>query len=220
MAEKREYAKYIEHAVLKPWTTQATVKQFCEEAVEYGFAAVALAPTQVQYAAELLKGTDVAVGAAIGYPHGTTTTYVKVTETIEAIANGATEVDMVINIGAVKDGRWDFVEDDIRAVVEAAHQRGVIAKVILETSMLTDEEKVSVCKCCVAAQADYVKTCTGFGGGGATVEDIRLMKEAVGDKCKVKASYGVNDRETFEALLEAGATRFGTSKGIRIIKGE
>ena len=217
--KKMEYGQYIEHSVLKPDTTRATIKKFCKEAVEYGFAAVAITPANFKYAAELLKGTNVNVGAAIGFPLGTHTTFVKVAETIDAIANGATEVDMVINIGALKDQLYDYVENEIHQVVQAAHPHNVPVKVILETYLLTDEEKIKVCELAVNAGADYVKTCTGFNGGSATVHDIELMKKTVGDKCKIKASTGINDRETFEALLKAGAVRFGTSKGIKIIEG-
>ncbi len=217
--KKMEYGQYIEHSVLKPGTTRATIKKFCKEAVEYGFAAVAITPANIKYAAELLKGTNVNVGAAIGFPLGTHTTFVKVAETIDAIANGATEVDMVINIGALKDQLYDYVENEIHQVVQAAHPHNVPVKVILETYLLTDEEKIKVCELAVNAGADYVKTCTGFNGGSATVHDIELMKKTVGDKCKIKASTGINDRETFEALLKAGAVRFGTSKGIKIIEG-
>lgn len=218
--EKREYAQYIEHSILKPDTTRAMIKKVCEEAKKYGFVAVAITPANIRYAARLLRDSEVKVGAAIGFPLGANTTFVKVAETIDAIANGADEVDMVINIGALKDQLYDYVENEIRQVVNAAHSREVPVKVILETYLLTDEEKIKVCELAVKAGADYVKTCTGFNGGRATVEDIMLMKKAVGDKCKIKASTGINDREIFEALLNAGAVRFGTSKGIRIVEGE
>lgn len=216
---KKEYAAYIEHSVLKPDTTRADIKRVCDEAKEYGFAAVAITPANIRYAAELLKGTDVKVGAAIGYPLGSHTTFVKVAETKDAIANGAQEVDMVINIGALKDGLYEYVEDEIRQVVQAAHP-SVPVKVIIETFLLTDEEKRKACTLAANAGADYVKTCTGFNGGKATKEDILLMKEAVGGKCKVKASTGIKTRQDFETLLDAGAVRFGTSSGIRIVNGD
>lgn len=216
---KEEYAAYIEHSVLKMDTTRNDIKRVCEEAKEYGFAAVAITPANVKYAAQLLEGTNVKVGAAIGFPLGSSTTFIKVAETKDAIANGAQEVDMVINVGALKDGLYEYVENEIREVVKAAHP-SVPVKVILETFLLTEEEKVKVCQMAVNAQADYVKTCTGFNGGKATKEDVLLMKKAVGGKCKIKASTGIKSRKEFEELLEAGAVRFGTSSGIRIVNGD
>ncbi|MHC1771977.1 MAG: deoxyribose-phosphate aldolase [Flexilinea sp.] len=213
------YAQYIEHSVLKPDVGETLIKKFCDEAIQYGFATVAINPTNVKYAAELLKGTRVSVCCAIGFPLGTSTTFVKVAEAIEAIKNGAREVDMVINIGALKDKKYDYVQNEINAFVQAAHPVAV-AKIILETFLLTDKEKVMVCEMAAKAGADYVKTCTGFNGGQATVEDITLMKKTVGDTCKIKASTGVNNREILDTLMKAGATRFGTSKGIKIINGE
>lgn len=213
-----DYARYIEHSVLKPDTGHAAVKRFCEEAMMHHFAAVAVTPVNVRYAAELLKDSNVIVDAAIGFPLGTSTTFVKVAETIDAIRNGAGEIDMVINIGAMKDGRYDEVEADIREVTRAAHP-DIPVKVIIETFLLTDKEKVKACELAVAAGADYVKTCTGFSGGQATPEDVRLMKRTVGDRCAVKASTGIDSREKCDALILAGATRLGTSKGINIVNG-
>ena len=213
------YAQYIEHSILKPDVGEALIKKFCDEAILYGFATVAINPTNVKYAAELLKDTGVSVCCSIGFPLGTSTTFVKIAETIEAIKNGAHEVDMVINIGALKDGKYDYIQNEITAFVEAVHPVA-IAKIILETFLLTDDEKVAVCKMAVKAGADYVKTCTGFNGGQATEADIILMKKTVGDACKIKASTGINNRATLNALMKAGATRFGTSKGIKIINGE
>ncbi len=189
----------------------------CEEAVEYGFAAVAINPTHVKYAAELLKGTNVKVDAAIGFPLGTSTTFIKVAETMNAISDGANEIDMVINIGALKDKNYDYVLNEIKMVVETAHP-DVCVKVILETFLLTDEEKELVCEFAKQANADYVKTCTGFNQGYATVEDIKLMKRVVGDTCKIKASTGINSRKIADKLIEAGAERLGTSKGIKIVE--
>lgn len=217
--KKEEYAAYIEHSVLKMDTTRNDIKRVCEEAKEYGFAAVAITPANVKYAAQLLEGTNVKVGAAIGFPLGSSTTFIKVAETKDAIANGAQEVDMVINVGALKDGLYEYVENEIKEVVKAAHP-SVPVKVILETFLLTEEEKVKVCQMAVNAQADYVKTCTGFNVGKATKEDILLMKKAVDGKCKIKASTGIKSREEFEELLEAGAVRFGTSSGILIVNGD
>lgn len=213
------YGKYIEHSILKPDTRRCDIETFCQEAIDYKFVAVAVTPSNVKYAAEYLRGTDVLVGAAIGFPLGTSTTFVKVAETIDAIHNGAGEVDMVINIGALKDGLYDFVRDEIRAVVEAAHP-SVPVKVIIETFLLTDEEKEAACKLAAEAGADYVKTCTGFNGGSANARDIRLMKAAVGDRCRIKASTGIKNRKIADELIAAGASRLGTSSGIRIEAGE
>lgn len=211
------YAKYIDHTVLKPETTKETLKKFCEEAKEYGFASVCVNPVNIPFVAGQLKGTQVKPCSVIGFPLGANTTLIKVAETVEAIKNGAREVDMVINVGAVKDKDYECVKKDIREVVEAAHPHAIV-KVIIETCLLTDEEKIIVCKMAKAAGADFVKTSTGFGKGGATVADIRLMKETVGADMMVKASTGINNRTTCDAMLEAGACRMGTSKGIFIVK--
>lgn len=220
MGEKYDYSygRYIEHSLLKPETRRADIERLCQEAIDYRFAAVAITPANIRYAAEYLKGTGILVGAAIGFPLGTHTTFVKVAETIDAIHNGAGEVDMVINIGALKDGLYDYVRDEVRAVVRAAHP-DVTVKVILETHLLTDAEKETACRLAAEAGADYVKTCTGFNGGEATVEDVALMRRAVGGRCKIKASTGVNDRAKADALIAAGADRLGTSKGIKIEAG-
>ena len=216
---KPEYAQYIEHSLLKPEATSDDIKRLCEEAEQYKFAAVAIMPSYVKYAASLLKGTGVKVGAAIGFPLGAHTAFVKEAETRDAIANGANEVDMIVNIGAVKDKRYDDVECEISAVVNAAHPN-VPVKVILETYLLTEDEKIRVCEIAAECGADYVKTCTGFNGGKATAEDIFLMKKAVGDRCAIKASTGIKTREDFESLLKAGAVRFGTSSGKKIVDGD
>lgn len=216
---KPEYACYIDHTVLKADTIRSTVQRFCEEARQYGFASVCVNPTYVRFVAEQLRGSGVQTCCVIGFPLGATTSAVKAFETAEAITNGATEVDMVINIGALKDKDYDLVLDDIKAVVKAAHPQASV-KVIIETCLLTDEEKVIACQLAQRAGADFVKTSTGFGAGGATVEDVRLMKATVGDAMQVKASTGINDRQIFEAMVAAGATRMGTSKGIKIIEGE
>lgn len=211
------YGKYIEHSILKPDTRRCDIERVCQEAIDYRFAAVAITPANVRYAAEYLRAhnSDIIVGAAIGFPLGTQTTFVKVAETIDAIHNGAREVDMVINIAALKDGLHDYVENEIHQVVLASHP-DVPVKVIIETYLLTDEEKVTACKIAARAGADYVKTCTGFNGGEATVEDVALMKKAVDGKCLIKASTGINSREKADALIKAGASRLGTSKGIKI----
>lgn len=212
------YAKYCDHTVLKPETTRKTVEQFCNEAKEYGFASVCVNPTHVRYVSELLKGSGVKTCAVIGFPLGANTPFVKGVEARDAIMNGAEEVDMVINIGALKDGNYDLVSQDIKAVVDAAAGQAIV-KVIIETSALTDQEKIKACLLAKNAGADFVKTSTGFGKGGATVEDVQLMKKTVGENVKVKASTGINSREDADKMLKAGAVRFGTSKGIAIVKG-
>ena len=213
------YAKYMDHTVLKCATTQETVKRFCDEAKQYHFASVCVNPTHVRFVHEQLKGSGVKTCCVIGFPLGATTTLVKSVETAEAIKNGAEEVDMVINIGALKDKRYDVVFNDIKAVVDAAHPYAIV-KVIIESSDLTDEEKVAACELAKRANADFVKTSSGFGLGGATVEDVKLMKRVVGDSMLVKASTGINDREICDAMIAAGAVRMGTTKGMLIVNGE
>jgi deoxyribose-phosphate aldolase len=212
-------AKMIDHTALKADTTKDIIEKLCQEAKEYQFASVCVNPTWVETAAQLLKGTDVKVCTVIGFPLGANTPEVKAFETKHAIEKGATEIDMVINIGALKDKNDELVERDIKAVVEAAKGKA-LTKVIIETSLLTDEEKVRACKLAVAAGADFVKTSTGFSTGGATVEDIALMRKTVGPEIGVKASGGVRDTEGAEALVKAGATRIGASSGVSIVKGE
>ncbi|MEJ8548029.1 deoxyribose-phosphate aldolase [Brevibacillus borstelensis] len=210
--------KFIDHTLLKPDATAAMIDKLCAEAKEHDFASVCVNPYWVKRAAGLLAGTDVKVCTVIGFPLGASTTAAKVAETSDAIAGGATEVDMVLNIGALKSGDLETVKQDVAAVKEAAG--AVPLKVILETGLLTDEEKVTACKLCVEAGADYVKTSTGFGPGGATVADIALMRKTVGNKVGVKASGGVRDRAAALAMIEAGATRIGASSGIAIVNGE
>lgn len=214
-----DYAAFIDHTVLKPDTTRDTVRRFCAEARQYGFASVCVNPTHVRLVAAELRGSGVKTCCVIGFPLGANTLRVKAAETAEAVADGAEEVDMVINIGALKDGDDDLVFAEIKAVVDAAHPHAIV-KVIIETCLLTDAEKVRACQIAVKAGADFVKTSTGFGSGGATVEDVQLMKAAVGDAAQVKASTGINNRAIFEAMMAAGATRMGTSKGCIIIAGE
>lgn len=213
------YAKYMDHTVLKPDTVRSTVKKFCDEAKEWKFASVCVNPTHVKYVASQLNGSGVKTCCVIGFPLGANTPFLKAVETMEAVKNGAEEVDMVINVGALKDKDYDLVYEDIKGVVDAAHPKALV-KVIIETCLLNDEEKVRVCELAKRAGADFVKTSTGFGSGGATVEDVRLMKRTVGDNMRVKASTGINDRKTCDAMLSAGAVRMGTSKGIKIIMGE
>ncbi|HZG60565.1 MAG TPA: deoxyribose-phosphate aldolase [Anoxybacillus sp.] len=212
-------AKMIDHTLLKADTTKEQIVKLCEEAKQYNFASVCVNPTWVATAAELLKGTDVKVCTVIGFPLGANTPETKAFETKDAIEKGATEVDTVINIGALKDGNDELVERDIRAVVEAAKGKALV-KVIIETCLLTEEEKVRACELAVKAGADYVKTSTGFSTGGATVEDVALMRKTVGPEIGVKASGGVRDLQGAEAMIQAGATRIGTSSGVAIIQGK
>lgn len=218
MGYDKSYAKYMDHTVLKADTTRETLKRFCDEAKAYGFASVCVNPANIPFVAEQLKGSGVKACSVIGFPLGASTTFMKAMESLEAVNNGAGEVDMVINIGALKDKDYSYVKKDIEAVVNAAHPRAEV-KVIIETCLLTDEEKVTACKLAKEAGADFVKTSTGFGSGGATAEDVRLMKETVGEM-KVKASTGINNRKVCDEMLAAGACRMGTSKGIFIVKDE
>ncbi len=209
--------KYIDHTALKPATTSAEVEKLCGEAAKYNFASVCVNPCNVSLAKRLLAGTDVKVCTVIGFPLGANTTAVKAYETKDAYENGCDEFDMVINIGALKDGRYGEVFDDIEAVVGEAN--GKTVKVILETGLLTDDEKVKATELACKAGADFVKTCTGFAQGVATVSDVALMKANVTGGVKVKASAGIRDINAAEALVEAGADRLGTSAGVAIIEG-
>jgi len=210
-------AKYIDHTLLKPDSTREQIDKILEEAKKYQFKSVCINPTHVSYASQQLLDTDVLVCTVIGFPLGATTTDVKVFETENAIKNGASEIDMVINIGALKDQRYDEVQKDIEGVIAAAN--GKTVKVIIETVLLTDEEKVKACELAEKAGATFVKTSTGFAGGGATPEDVKLMKDTVGNRLEVKASGGVRSLEDFEKMIEAGATRIGASAGAQIIEG-
>ncbi|MED4453436.1 deoxyribose-phosphate aldolase [Metabacillus fastidiosus] len=214
-----DLAKMIDHTALKADTTKAAIETLCTEAKQYRFASVCVNPTWVELAAELLKGTEVKVCTVIGFPLGANTPETKAFETKDAIDKGAEEVDMVINIGALKDKNDALVERDIHAVVEAAKGKA-LTKVIIETSLLTEEEKIKACEIAVKAGADFVKTSTGFSTGGATTADISLMRKTVGPEIGVKASGGVRDLEGAKSLIEAGATRIGASSGIAIVKGE
>ena len=211
-------SKYIDHTVLKPETTKAQILTLCNEAKEHDFASVCVNPSWVSICAEELKGTDVKVCAVIGFPLGATMKEVKAFETKCAIEAGATEIDMVINVGAAKDGNWELVYEDIKAVVDAAN--GTLVKVIIETCLLTDEEKVKACEMSVKAGAHFVKTSTGFSSGGATAEDIKLMRETVGPDLGVKASGGIRSYEDVKTMIDNGATRIGASAGVKILKGE
>ena len=210
------YNKMIDHTVLKADTPLETVKRICDEAMEYGFASDCINPCHVAYCADYLKDSDVNVCTVIGFPLGANTSAVKAFETKDAIANGADEIDMVMNIGALKDKNYDLVRDDVKAVVEAAN--GTLVKVILETCLLTEDEIKKSCELCVEAKADYVKTSTGFSTRGATIEDVRIMKEAVHGKAKVKAAGGVRTPEDMVKIVAAGADRIGTSAGCSLVK--
>ncbi|MDW8751137.1 deoxyribose-phosphate aldolase [Streptococcus suis] len=210
--------KYIDHTILKPETTKAQVAQILAEAKEYDFASVCVNPTWVAYAAQELKDSDVKVCTVIGFPLGANTPAVKAFETQNAIENGADEIDMVINIGALKSKNDELVLEDIKAVVEASGDK--LVKVIIETCLLTEEEKVKACQLSKEAGADFVKTSTGFSTGGATVEDVALMRKTVGPDMGVKASGGARSYADAIAFIEAGATRIGASSGVAIMKGE
>ena len=212
-----DYAKMIDHTLLKTDAQKKDLDKLLLEAKKYNFMSVCVSPIWVKYAAEQLKDTNVKVCTVIGFPQGATPTEVKVFETKNAIENGATEVDMVIPVGVLKDKDYIAVENDIRAVVEAAKSKA-LTKVIIETCLLTDEEKIMACKLSKSAGADFVKTSTGFSTAGATVKDIRLMRETVGEQMGVKASGGVRSREDADAMIKAGATRIGTSNGVKIVE--
>lgn len=213
-----DYAKMIDHTLLKTDAQKKDLDKLLLEAKKYNFMSVCVSPIWVKYAAEQLKDTNVKVCTVIGFPQGATPTEVKVFETKNAIENGATEVDMVIPVGVLKDKDYIAVENDIRVVVEAAKSKA-LTKVIIETCLLTDEEKIMACKLSKSAGADFVKTSTGFSTAGATVKDIRLMRETVGEQMGVKASGGVRSREDADAMIKAGATRIGTSNGVKIVEG-
>jgi len=215
-----DLAKYIDHTALKPETTAAEIDQLCDEAARYEFASVCLNPTWVKRAAVNLRGTNVKVCTVIGFPLGANTAEIKAMEARRAIRDGAREVDMVVNVGALKSGDHAAVLTDIEKVVDSAHEAGVIVKVILETSLLTDEEKVIASSLAKQAKADFVKTSTGFSGGGATVYDVALMRETVGPDMGVKASGGVRTKSDVEDMIAAGATRIGASAGVQIVSGE
>ncbi len=214
----KNLASYIDHTLLKPATTQEQIKKIVEEAKEHHFASVCVNPYWVPLCYEYLKDTDVKVCTVIGFPLGANSTQTKVFETKQAINDGATEVDMVINVGALKANQDEVVEADIKSVVDEARGKA-LTKVIIETSLLEEEEKIRACKLAKQAGADFVKTSTGFSGGGATVEDIKLMRETVGPELGVKASGGVRDLESTQSMIDAGATRIGASAGVDIIKG-
>ena len=208
--------KYIDHTILKATASGTDVQKLCEEAIEHEFYSVCVNGCYVVDAKHLLQGTDVKIAAVVGFPLGAMTTAAKIFEAKGAVENGASEIDMVINVAKLKDGEFEYVENEIRQIKEAIGDN--VLKVIIETCYLTDEEKVKACELSLAAKADFVKTSTGFGTDGATYEDVKLMKSVVGDNAKVKASGGVRDKETAQKYIDLGAERLGTSSGIDIVK--
>ncbi len=218
--EDPDIASLIDHTLLKPDATADQIAQLCYEARKYKFASVCVNPTHVKLCAELLQGTKVKVCTVIGFPLGASSPEVKAFEAQTAIKDGATEIDMVLNIGALKAGDLTLAAQDIHEVVQVGHNAGAIVKVIIETSLLNDEEKVTACLLAKEAGADFVKTSTGFSGGGATVEDITLMRRVVGPDMGVKASGGVRDFKDAQSMVKAGATRLGASAGVKIVQGQ
>ncbi|MFY9553612.1 MAG: deoxyribose-phosphate aldolase [Blastocatellia bacterium] len=214
----REVSRYIDHTLLKPEATRDEILKLCEEGVRYGFASVCINPTWVREAACALRGSGVKVCTVIGFPLGANTPDAKAFEARRAVFDGASELDMVINIGALKSGDNDLVSRDIRGVAEVAHESGFICKVIIETALLTDDEKVSACLIAKEASADFVKTSTGFSKGGATAADVALMRRVVGGQMGVKASGGVRDLKQAQEMIKAGATRIGASVGVKIVQ--
>ncbi|MEG0327534.1 MAG: deoxyribose-phosphate aldolase [Erysipelothrix sp.] len=210
--------KLIDHTLLKPDATEAQIRTLCEEAIQYDFMSVCINPGFVALGHELLKNSDVKVCTVVGFPLGATTTATKLFETQDALKNGADEVDMVINISALKDKNYDFVQEEIRVLKEAVGTK--VLKVIIEACLLTDEEIAKVSELSVAAGADFVKTSTGFSTGGATANDVKIMKDTVKDRAQVKASGGVRSIDDVNALVEAGATRIGASSGVAIMQGQ
>lgn len=215
--KREEVAKTIDHTLLKPDATLAQLEELCDEARRFGVASVCVNGARVVDAVALLDASKVPVAAVVGFPLGAMATELKAAEAAQVVEDGASEIDMVLNVGWAKDGDWERVRTDIAAVVAAAP--GVCVKVILETCLLTDDEKRRACEAAVAAGATFVKTSTGFAGGGATVEDIRLMREVVGDRAKVKASGGMRDTASALAMLQAGADRLGMSATVAVLEG-
>jgi deoxyribose-phosphate aldolase len=213
-----DIARLIDHTMLKPDATQAQIAQLCHEARQHGFAAVCVNPTHVKLCADLLKGSNVAVCTVVGFPLGATPPEVKAYEAQQAIDDGAIEVDMVINIGALKGGEFELVERDIAMVTRTCHNSQALCKVIIEAALLTEQEKVKACELAKKAGADYVKTSTGFGPGGATVADVALMRQVVGSTMGIKAAGGIRTFADAKGMVEAGATRIGASAGVRILQ--
>ena len=215
----RDLARFIDHTLLRPEATAAEIDRLCAEAREFGFAAVCVNPTWVRRCARALRGSGVKVASVIGFPFGASTTEVKALEARRAIRDGAREIDMVVNIGALKSGDHDLVRRDVEKVSDACHEAGALNKVIIEAALLTDEEKVVASHLAKLAKADFVKTSTGFGPGGATVHDVLLMRETVGPKLGIKAAGGIRSAEDVREMIAAGATRIGASAGVQIVGG-
>jgi deoxyribose-phosphate aldolase len=215
-----DLARYIDHTLLRPDAVVADIDKLCAEAAEFRFAAVCVNPTWVRRAADDLRNSDVGVASVVGFPFGATPTEIKVFEARRAIRDGAREIDMVINIGALKSGLQAQAREDIARVADACHEAGDLCKVIIETGLLTDEEKVIACRLAQLGKADFVKTSTGYAKGGATVFDVALMRETVGPKMGVKASGGIRTAEDVQDMIAAGATRIGASAGVKIVTGE
>ncbi|GAB7308482.1 MULTISPECIES: deoxyribose-phosphate aldolase [Enterococcus] len=218
MIELKELANMVDHTLLRADATKEEFQRLCQEADDYGFKMVAINSYPVSICREFLKNSKVHVGAAIGFPLGQTTIETKVFEVEDAIKNGADEIDYVINIGQLKDGNLAYIREEMKAIVNASREGGIISKVILENCYLTDDEKMAVCQIAKEVKPDFVKTSTGFGTGGATIADVQLMKKVVGNDVKVKAAGGIRDLNTALKMIEAGAERLGTSSGIKIIE--
>ena len=215
--EKKDLAQMVDHTQLRAYAVKEDFEKLCKEAADYGFKMVAINSYPVELCSKLLKGTGVHVGAAIGFPLGQTTIENKVHETKQAIENGADEIDYVINIGKLKEKDYDYIEKEMTEIVKVCRENNILSKVIFENCYLTDEEKIKVSEIAVKVKPDFIKTSTGFGTGGATLEDVKLMKSVVKDEVKVKAAGGIRELDTFLAMVEAGAERIGTSAGIEIM---
>lgn len=215
--EKKDLAQMVDHTQLRAYAVKEDFEKLCKEAADYGFKMVAINSYPVELCSRLLKGTGVHVGAAIGFPLGQTTIENKVHETKQAIENGADEIDYVINIGKLKEKDYDYIEREMTEIVKACREKNILSKVIFENCYLTDDEKIKVSEIAAKVKPDFIKTSTGFGTGGATLEDVKLMKSIVKDEVKVKAAGGIRDLDTFLAMVEAGAERIGTSAGIEIM---
>lgn len=213
-----DLAKMIDHTVLKPNINNDDLIKHCEEAKKFNFKTVAINNANVVFCKKQLEGTDILCDAAVGFPLGQSTIETKVFETKDVIGKGAGEVDYVINIVEVKNQNWDYIEDEMKRIVDVCNENNIVSKVMLETCYLTDEEKRKICKIALKVKPTFIKTSTGFGTGGATVEDIKLMKESVGDSVKIKASGGVRNIEEALSMINAGASRIGTSQGVRIVE--
>ncbi len=213
----KNFSKYFDHTILAPTATLVELRQVCNDAIENNFCAVAVNTAMVKKCAEYLAGSDVKTDAAVGFPLGITTIACKLFEAEEAIKNGAGEVDYVVNIGKVKRHNYEYIKDEMQQMTDLCRRYGVVCKVIFENCYLTDEEKIELCKIAVEVKPDFVKTSTGFGKGGATIEDVKLMKSIVGDAVKVKAAGGVKDFATCIAMIDAGAERIGCSASVQIL---